>query len=107
MQIILDRVGKCDGCVHFTGKWESSSPCGGCERNPKVKNLRDSYMKPKALEKVVRDAIPAGPQDEISRDIEAANDDAMGEFGIKPAAHRRAARMAADEGARDGPPSSV
>lgn len=107
MQIILDRVGKCDGCIHFTGRWDANTPCGGCERNPKIKNLRDSYTKPKALVHEVRKGLPIGPQDPQAVEMEQANDAAMGEFGVRPAAERRAIRKQAEEGPKDGGASSV
>ena len=92
MQLVFDRVAKCDGCLHFDRKYKSDSPCGGCERNPKIKNLRDCYVKPKALVAEAKRGLPPAPTDDATREVEAANDAEMSEWGINPAASRRAMR---------------
>lgn len=107
MQLVFDRVGKCDGCIFFDGKWRSETACGACERNPKIKNLKDCFNKPKALVKSIKGEMPRPPADDRTMEVEHENDEAMGDFGVHPAAHRRAARGETNEGHPNGGPSSI
>lgn len=102
MQIIFDRIGRCDGCLHYDGHYKTTSACGGCERNPKVMKLSDCYVKPKTVATEVRRSLPNAPADDATRAVEAANDAAMGDFGVRPAADRRAARAAQEDQERRG-----
>lgn len=108
MQLVFDRVGKCDGCIFFDNKWRSETACGACERNPKIKNLKDCFNKPKALIKSMKKDMPSPPTDDRTMEVEHENDEAMADFGVLPAVHRRAARGETDGGSPvSGEPPSV
>ena len=92
MQIIFDRIGRCEGCLHFDGHYKTTSACGGCERNPKIKLLKDAYQKPKAIVSELKKNPPVAPPDDPSRLLESANDAELSDMGVLPAAQRRALR---------------
>jgi hypothetical protein len=92
MQVVFNLLGKCDGCIHYDGAYKVTSPCGTCERNPKIKNMKDEYRKAKTVLADLKKNGPTAPADDPSRALEAENDEAGSDYGILPAAHRRAVR---------------
>lgn len=94
MQIVFDLVGKCQPygkpCVHFDGEYRSDSACGGCERNPKISQLRDGYKTAKQMAKDIEGTPlpdvpdePGIPPDRLSQ-LEADNKRELGEWGVTP-----------------------
>jgi len=91
MQITFDLTGKCSpygkACVHYDGEYRSDSPCGGCERNPKVADLRDHYKSPKELMRDIEGTPLPGVEgsvpDIVSQIIEA-NRQELSAWGATP-----------------------
>lgn len=92
MQIVFDLSGKCapygKPCVHYDGEYRGDSPCGGCERNPKIAELRDRY---KSLNQAAKDienaplpAVPPTPGAPIDRltQLEQDNASEMRDWGL-------------------------
>lgn len=106
MQIVFDLIGKCSPygkpCVHYDGGYRSDSPCGGCERNPKIKHLTDSYEKPhKMVETIEHGPLPGVPDDpsvppDKLTETEEANRRELGEWGVTlpPRNTRRSSKRA-------------
>ena len=94
MRVTFDLLGKCGGCIHFDGHYKATSPCGTCERNPKIKNMKDEYRKAAKVLADLKKHGPTPPADDPSRILESENDEAGADYGILPAAHRRAVRDA-------------
>ena len=99
MRVTFELLGRCrtsrSVCAHLDGDFKKS-PCNKCERNPRLTELRDQFVTQATIEKRVDKAIDAGPEAQGEKDPdharEDANDGVLGEFGVKPAASRRAAR---------------
>lgn len=106
MQIVFDMIGRCKDCIHFDGLYKPTGACGGCERNPKVKNLKDCFEKPKVVKTTIEvSKLPEAPPDDASRATELENDEALADMGILPAAQRRAIRQPAKSNDQGSPPT--
>lgn len=94
MQIVFDLVGKCSyygkTCRFYDGEYRSDSPCGGCERNPKIKQLTDRFEKPESLPKPEDVTLPDRPEEMTDKltEIEDRNRRELGDWGIRPSAKR-------------------
>lgn len=100
MQIILNKIGECHGCVFFTMQRDHEK-CRYCERNPIIATaLKDNKSKPdKNL--LPDDAFTPEQRGELDR-VQQANQTELGSAGVAPGA---VDRMFQEHGRR-GPPAT-
>lgn len=98
MHLVFNLIGKCQSarsrCAHLDGNF-LKPPCRGCERNPRLVELKDHYMSQTevlaAADKAVVSLEEASGEKNPDHAREERNDGVLGEFGVKPAELRRAA----------------
>lgn len=86
MHLVLNKIGECGGCRYLiigpdgSGEHRSDSPCGNCERNPKLLTfLRDNKAKPEKVEPI---EVPEVPPTEGLPKLLAENEAEAREWGI-------------------------
>lgn len=96
MHLVLNKLGECGGCRYLVigpdgaGEHSADSPCGNCERNPKLLTfLRDNKAR---QEKVPDVEIPEVPPTEGLPALTAGNAAIAKEWGITPRSETRPRR---------------
>lgn len=90
MQVVLNKLGECSGCMYFNGKYDADE-CRRCERNPHIPSLLKD-MKKKLVAPgggLVPEVAFDEPEGSPLKAIEDANKKELTDFGIASSAIER------------------
>jgi len=84
MQIILNKIGECAGCVYYNRQYDHEM-CRFCERNPVIGTvLKDNKTKP-VKDLLPNDVFTPEQMGELAK-VPSANKEVLAEMGVSPGA---------------------